>query len=169
MNKPPSNSDWFMCSMEILQMAIGKIASNLSELADQVPDVEWALFGVGVFVSEIHDVSIDSRDSELFVNVAEPSCGRPICESNDQPDSTGIKEQISVLWEATRMRKDLLKTVMQEVCKLNSGSLMPAKSVRMSDVAGACDLHITTVSRVLDNKTCQLNSNSYLCRDFIRV
>lgn len=154
--------------MEILCLPICEISSQFSELVGRVSYFELDSFPAGVFVSDLHDVAICSRDEEPAIEVAEPTCGAPSLELVLYRDNTSLREEISESWEATRRRKELLQSVMAELLRLNGGDLQPRGEIRMADVAEACNVHVTHVSRALDKKKCLIKQKTFSCLEFIR-
>jgi len=154
--------------MEVLCLPICEISSQLSELVGQVSYIELASFPADVFVSDLHDVAIRSRDEEPAIEVAEPTCGVPNMELVLYRDNTSLGEEISEFWEATCRRKELLQNVMAELLRLNGGDLLPRGKLRMADVAEACGVHVTHVSRALDQKKCLIEQETFSCLEFIR-
>lgn len=149
-------------------MPIGEISSELLELIDRESYFELLPFDDDVFTSDRHDVAIQDTESGFHVEVAEPECGRPNLEVVLLRDNTRIREAISTLWESTRARKALISKVMNAICRLNDGKRKPHKPLRMQEIADICNLHVTTVSRVLDNKICLVDSDAIPCRDYLR-
>jgi len=148
-------------------LPIGEISSRLSQLVAHVSYFELVPFGQTVFTSSKFDVAIRPSPSGGEIDVAEPECGYPDLSIKLLRDKQDIRKEIETLWAATRDRRKLLHDVMDTICKLNSGNLNPNASIRMSEIAKTCDLHITTVARVLDNKVCLLDTGAVFCRDYI--
>ena len=163
----PSLTTEMIRRMETIQSSIGEIASKLTELVGQISYFELVPFNHNVFISDVYDVAIFPTDSGISIEVSEPKCGQPNLELMLLRDNTQLRQEITLIWNATRIRKQLLAKVMHQVYRLNSGRYTPNASVRMIDIANACELHVTTVSRVLDNKTCLIDAGSASCRDFI--
>tara|TARA_R100000750_G_scaffold51564_1_gene36644 strand:- start:84 stop:581 length:498 start_codon:yes stop_codon:yes gene_type:complete len=156
-----------ICDIETLQMAIGEISSRLSDLVAKESYFEFSPFADDVFTSDAIDLTIRETMPSFMIEVAEPVCGIPNLELVLLRDNVSIRNQIEMIWDATRKRKSFLSDVMTEVVNLNSGKMIPDASVRMIDVADACDLHITMVSRILDNKTCRVDDRMFPCRQYI--
>ena len=154
--------------MEILCLPICEISSQLSELVGQVSHIELDPFPASVFVSDLHDVAIRSRDEEPAIEVAEPICGVPNMELFLYRDNTSLREEISQFWETTRRRKKLLRTVMEELLSLNGGNLLPGGEIQMAEIAEACEVHVTHVARALDQKKCLIEQETFSCHEFIR-
>ncbi len=148
-------------------MAIGEISSCLTDLVGKESCFEFSPFSEDVFTSDTIDLTIRETQPRFTLEVSEPTCGIPNLELVLLRDNVPIRNQIKMIWEATRKRRAHLSEVMTEVINLNSGNLSPTASVRMADVADACNLHITTVSRILDNKICRVDDQMFPCRKYI--
>lgn len=157
----------YIRDMATIMMPIAEISSRLSELVGQVSYFELIPFDDSVFTSDKYDVAMRSSSSGVLIDVAEPICGQPDLTIVLLRDNKQLRQEITSLLAATRERKKLLASVMKEIYQLNSGNRTPNASIRMSDVADKCNLHITQVSRILDNKVCQIDSKSVNCREFI--
>ena len=153
--------------METIQMAIGEISSRLSDLVGQVSYFEFLPFDESTCTSDTIDLAIRESHRGFAIDVSEPRCGIPHLELVLLRDNVPLRNRITMIWEATRKRKSYLSDVMAVVINLNFGNLIPNASVRMFDVANACNLHITMVSRILDDKICRVADQTFPCRRYI--
>ena len=156
-----------ICDMETLQMSVGEISSRLSDLVGKESYFEFSPFSEHIFTSDTIDLAIQETQPRFTIDVSEPTCGIPNLELALLRDNVLVRNQITMIWEATRKRRAYLSDVMTEVINLNSSNLRPTASVRMTDVADACNIHITMVSRILDNKICRIDGQTFPCRRYI--
>lgn len=148
-------------------MSIGEISSRLSGLVSQASYFEFLPFDESTFTSDTIDLAIRKTQQGFEIDICEPRCGIPNLDLVLLRDNKTLRKEIEMIWTASRKRKTYLFDVMTAVINQNSGNLQPNATVRMIKVAKACDLHVTTVSRILDDKICQLEDQVFTCRKYI--
>jgi len=157
---------WLIDHMKPLMMTVGELSARLERLATNNSQLSFISHAESKFVSNEYDVRVSAVGSGLSIDIAEPACGQPLLSATHDPNDPRCQEA-DWLIQTMVTRRDMLSRVMRALAENHPGSPVPQHSVRFQTIADACNLHITTVSRTLDNKICSTPNGPMPCRDYI--
>ncbi len=136
--------------MTVLQMSVAEIAAEMLLAPPELSFVPWE---TGTLVSSVIDVAVTSLAGGSVITIAEPPPGCPVLTV--ATGVSGSKRRLcQLLIDAINERRATLKRVTEVlVCCLPSFPQIE-RGVRIPEVARLCDLHVSSVSRALENKVC---------------
>lgn len=138
-------------SMEILQMPVAEISSELLRYAVEMPELSFQPHASGTFVSHEVDVAVSRPEGRICVEIAEPPCGDLVLAPLPHGSSPNFR-LCQVLIDSIAHRRSLLQRVTDAFIAHLPDFPATENQMRMSELARLCDVHITVVSRALDNK-----------------
>ena len=153
-----------IAQMEVLQLPIAELSSQLHSLSLDCPKISFTKHSDS---SISGDASIRDGANGLIIEIAEPSTGSPTIEAHHGEESDPHQ---GARWfvESIATRRQLLYRLTEQLldCFPDIPTRGVYETVSMSQLAEKCDLHITTVSRLLSEKKLQTDSGILLYRDF---
>ncbi len=142
-----------MTRMTVLQMNVAELSEELLRHARLTPELCFQRVSPGTLASNEFDVAVFQTDDGLRSEIARPLCGDPILA----PRVAGISPEWSRcrdLIASIQLRRATLKKVIDTLIALLPEFPKSSSTLRLQTLADFCDMHITTVSRALDNKQC---------------
>ena len=142
-----------MTRMTVLQMSVTELSEELLRCACSSPELSFQRVLPGVVVSNEFDVVIFQTDDGLRAEIATPLCGDPSLvppAAGESPEWSRCRDLINSI----HLRKVTLKKVIDFLIARWPEFPRSSSELRLQELANLCDMHITTVSRALDNKLC---------------
>ena len=152
--------------MEVLQMTVAELSLALQQCASACSELPVTFAKNGTFQSDDYDVAVSRGPDQLIVSIAEPSCGIPILPPLSSTPPTEV-QRCQFLIEAMAHRSATLRLVTETLVTQVPEFPEFKEPIRMSKVARNCNLHVTTVSRALDNKICLSAIGKIALKQFI--
>ncbi|MFO0059618.1 MAG: hypothetical protein ACK57O_01945 [Planctomyces sp.] len=152
--------------LEILQMTVAELSSELLRTAIQTPEVRFRSHESGVVVSSEVDVVVSFTPEDTRAQIAEPGCGDPFLIPMASGASPGLR-LCQILLESIDVRRSTLQKVTDALIEHLPNFPQTRDSIKLSELARQCEMHITTVSRALDNKTCSTPVGPVALRRYI--
>lgn len=152
--------------LEILQMTVAGLSSELLQTAIQTPELSFRPHESGVVVSNEVDVVVCLTPEGTRAQIAEPGCGDPFVTLGAGGASPGLR-MCQILLESIDVRRSTLQKVTDALIEHLPKFPQTRDSIQLSELARKCDMHITIVSRALDNKTCSTPVGPVALRSYI--
>ena len=145
-------------------MPITELSDRLRILARDCPEIS---FRENSKVGNSWDASLRVVDSTYVLEIAEPMTGTAVFESVTDWETA---EQQYARWfvESIGVRRLLLYTITEKLMELlpEIPTRGPYSTLKMSDLADECELHVTTISRMHIGKKLHTPSGDVFYRDF---
>lgn len=139
--------------MKILQMTIAELSGTLLQYATANSQLSFTTPPIGAFQSDKCDIAALPINGQLAVRVAEPLCGIPVLQQLPSDTSSDLR-MCEILIDGMAQRRATLRVVAETLISHLDEFPRLTRTIKMSDIADACSIHVTTVSRALDNKLC---------------
>ena len=101
-----------------------------------------------------------------LAQIAEPGCGDPFLIPMASGASPGLR-LCQILLESIDVRRSTLQKVTDVLIEHLPDFPQTRHSIQLSELAQQCEMHVTTVSRALDNKTCSTPFGPVALRRYI--
>lgn len=152
--------------LEILQMTVAGLSSELLRTAIQTPELRFRPHESGVVVCSEVDVVVALTPEGPRAQIAEPGCGDPFLIPMASGASPGLR-RCQILLESIDVRRSTLQKVTDVLIEHLPDFPQTRDSIQLSELAQQCEMHVTTVSRALDNKTCSTPFGPVALRRYI--
>ena len=146
-----------LISLNVLTMNVSELSNALTRIEKETSALTFIPYPTGTLVSDNFDVAVD--ESVDSVQIAEPRCGKPHF-ANYQDDLTHPLQTYRSFIDSLPPRRAMLTKVTNLLITKLPGFPNTNSHIDIFRLAELCNVHVTTISRTIQNKACRIRNGS---------